>query len=626
MLSYAWLIPLLPLIAFILIMLLGNKRGSAAAAVGIAATLASLIMALIAFAEQLGAEEAAGASAEWLRIGDTALTVGFEVDALNALMLVIVASVSFLVHVYARGYMEGDARLRVFYAYLALFTFSMLGLVMTPNFLQLYIFWELVGLCSFLLIGFWYFKPEAKAAAKKAFIMTRIGDVGLLIAIFLVFWQTGSLEFSAVFEAAEGGAITSGMLALIGILIFVGAVGKSGQFPLHTWLPDAMEGPTPVSALIHAATMVAAGVYLVARVFPLMSASPLTMDVIAVIGAFTAVFAASIALVQNDIKRVLAYSTVSQLGFMMFALAAGGYVAGMFHLTTHAFFKALLFLGAGAVIYALHQEQDIRRMGGMWRENKAVGVLFLIGCLAISGIPPFSGYFSKEEILAAAYADGRYFVFAVGLIAAFFTAFYMFRLFFLVFAGKPRGDAGAPVKRVPSVMTAPMWVLGLLSVFSGFIHTPWYAGLGNWLTNGGNAVNGLVPADGGAAGAPVWLPIAAVAVAAAGIALAWQIVVRSRPPKVAPWAYNVLLRKYYVDELYRAGIVRPLVFIGHTFRVIDRVVVDGLVAFAGYVSMAIGRGGSRMQNGQIQTYGLVTVVGVVLLLVGLSIGGYLVNG
>lgn len=622
MLDNAWLIPLFPLIAFVLLLVFGRKLRESSAIVGILATLASLVMAIFACIERFSTTEQVNVSFEWLRIGDSALTMGFEVDALNAMMLFVVALVSFLVHVYSRGYMEGDERIHVFYAYLALFTFSMLGLVMTPNFLQLYIFWELVGLCSFLLVGFWYFKPEAKAAAKKAFIVTRIGDVGLLIAILLLFWQVGSLEYSAVFAAAETGAIAAGLLSLIAILIFVGAVGKSGQFPLHTWLPDAMEGPTPVSALIHAATMVAAGVYLVARVFPLIGASPLALDVIAFIGAFTAIFAASIGLVQNDIKRVLAYSTVSQLGFMMFALGSAGYVAGTFHLMTHAFFKALLFLGAGAVIYALHEEQDIRNMGGFWRRNKTVGWLFLIGCLSIAGIPPFSGYFSKEEVLAAAYADGRFLVFAVGMIAAFFTAFYMFRLFFLVFTGEKRGNE-TKVKPVPLVMTVPMWVLAILSIVAGFVNTPWYQGLGNWLTAEGSYVTGLESPS-----APVWVPILAVAVSLLGLGLAWAMYVGKRMApdafsKSLPGVYQTLYHKYYVDELYQYGVVTPLRWIGYVLQAIDRYIVAGVVAGLARLSMQIGRGGTVMQNGQVQTYGFVTVVGVVLLLVGLSIGGYL---
>ena len=376
-------------------------------------------------------------------------------------MLVIVSLVSFLVHTYSAGYMKGDDRFSVYYAYLGLFTFAMLGLVLSPNLLQTYIFWELVGVGSFLLIGFYFYKEEAKAAAKKAFIMTRIGDVGLLIGMILLFWQVGSFEYDEIFQAVSDGVLSQGMITLTAILIFIGAVGKSGQFPLHTWLPDAMEGPTPVSALIHAATMVAAGVYLVAALFPLFVASEAALMTVAIVGAFTAIFAASIALVQTDIKRVLAYSTVSQLGYMMLALGSAGYVAGVFHLTTHAFFKALLFLAAGSVIHAVHT-QDIEKMGGLWKKLRITGPLFLIGTMAISGVPLLSGFFSKDEILIATWNAGHPVLFTLAVITAFLTAFYMFRLFFMVFTGEIEEQAN-DVHESPSIMTIPMIVLGLSS-------------------------------------------------------------------------------------------------------------------------------------------------------------------
>ncbi|MFS8514652.1 MAG: NADH-quinone oxidoreductase subunit L, partial [Planifilum fulgidum] len=390
-----WMIPLLPLIAFLLLISFGRRwKESVSVFTGSLAAFLSLVLSVWVLADQWGGGSERLAVFPWLTLGETTISMGMEITRLNALMLLVVSLVSFLVQVYSAGYMRGDSRFGVFYAYLSLFTFSMLGLVIAPNLLQLYIFWELVGVCSFLLIGFWYWKPEAKAAAKKAFIVTRIGDIGLFIAIALIFWQVGSFDFREIFAAVEAGKVAPEMVTLVALLIFVGAVGKSGQFPLHTWLPDAMEGPTPVSALIHAATMVAAGVYLVARSFPLFAASEAALDAVAYVGAFTALFAATIALVQNDIKRVLAYSTVSQLGYMMLALGSAGYVAGVFHLFTHAFFKALLFLAAGAVIVALHHEQDIRRMGGLWKKQPVVGWLFLIGCLAIAGVPPLSGFFS----------------------------------------------------------------------------------------------------------------------------------------------------------------------------------------------------------------------------------------
>src|SRR3954470_2271450 len=484
-LENAWLIPLFPLLSFLILLLFGKRLKEASAYVGILFTLASLVYSILVLFERFR-EPTYVTKFDWLTIGDMHLTAGFEVNQLNALMLFIVSLVSFLVHTYSKGYMQGDERFPVFYAYLGLFTFAMLGLVISPNLLQTYIFWELVGVGSFLLIGFYFYKDEAKAAAKKAFIMTRIGDVGLFIGMILLFWETKSFEYSEIFHAVEGGAISQTMITVIAILIFIGAVGKSGQFPLHTWLPDAMEGPTPVSALIHAATMVAAGVYLVAALFPLFLASPTALMTIAVVGAVTAIFAASIGLVQTDIKRVLAYSTVSQLGYMMLALGSGGYVAGVFHLMTHAFFKALLFLAAGSVIHAVHT-QNIEEMGGLWKKLKLTGPLFLIGTLAISGVPLLSGFFSKDEILAAAWEGGHPILFLLALAAAFMTAFYMFRLFFMVLTGEAR----SPMKNVhesPSTMTYPMILLGVLAIIAGYVQTPLNHNLGAWLVDGNEAL------------------------------------------------------------------------------------------------------------------------------------------
>jgi NADH-quinone oxidoreductase subunit L len=616
MIAYVWIIPLFPLIAFLLLTA-GRRRWSEnmAAGIGITATLASFLAATAVLVQSIGGTPDAIQVFPWLQVGRTVFQFGTDVNHVNALMLFIVSLVSFLVHVYARGYMKGDPRFSVFYAYLTLFTFSMLGLVISPNLLQLYIFWELVGVCSFLLVGFWYHKPEAKAAAKKAFIVTRVGDVGLFIAIALLFWQVGSLNIASVLGAVEAGKIAPALLTWIAVLIFIGAVGKSGQFPLHTWLPDAMEGPTPVSALIHAATMVAAGVYLVARLFPLFEASETAMDVVAYVGAFTAIFAASIGLVQHDIKRVLAYSTVSQLGYMMLALGSAGYAAGVFHLMTHAFFKALLFLGAGAVMIALNHEQDIRRMGGLWRKNKTVGWMFLIGCLAISGIPPFAGFFSKDEILATAYADGRTGVFLVGLLAALFTAFYVFRLFFQVFIGEYRGKG--EISSVPGIMTLPMAVLAVLSVVSGFVNAP-SPMLAYWLAEGTGVHETAV-------GTPLWISISATLVSLAGLGVAWMMYGRRAwSPAVwrgrMPILYQLLYRKYYIDDIYRATFVDGLRNIGRLLRGFDRWIVEGLVGLAVGVTRLIAWVGSRLQNGQVQAYALISLIGLVLLLVGLTAG------
>jgi NADH-quinone oxidoreductase subunit L len=620
MMENAWIIPLFPLLSFLILLLFGKRLKEASAYVGILFTLASLVYSILVLIERLDAPNYV-AKADWLTIGDIHLTAGFEVNQLNALMLFIVSLVSFLVHTYSKGYMHGDERFPVFYAYLGLFTFSMLGLVISPNILQTYVFWELVGVGSFLLIGFYFYKEEAKAAAKKAFIMTRIGDVGLFIGMILLFWETKSFEYSEIFKAVDAGAVPQTMITLTAILIFIGAVGKSGQFPLHTWLPDAMEGPTPVSALIHAATMVAAGVYLVAALFPLFEASKTALMVVAVIGGFTAIFAASIGLVQTDIKRVLAYSTVSQLGYMMLALGSAGYVAGVFHLMTHAFFKALLFLAAGSVIHAVHS-QDIEEMGGLWKKLRLTGPLFLIGTLAISGVPLLSGFFSKDEILAAAWEGGHPILFLLALMAAFFTAFYMFRLFFMVFTGKPRGHQ-EHVHESPASMTFPMILLGVLAIVAGYVNTPWFGSfLGDWLTEGNEAL--VHHAEG-----PVWIMILATVVSLLGIYLAWliygkQSLSRNWLSGKGDKLHTILLNKYYVDEFYQLTILKFTKGISYFLQFIDVFIVEGLVkGVVGFVQ-GLGLSGSKLQTGQVQTYGAVAFIGLAVLVVIFALtGGYL---
>ncbi|GIP40952.1 NADH-quinone oxidoreductase subunit L [Paenibacillus sp. J31TS4] len=615
--SYAWIIPLFPLFAFLVLISI-SRQTKAGPVLGTLAAAVSLVLSLLVFVSRQGAETESyiGNGIQWLKIGDFTLTMGYEVTNLNALMLVIVTLVSLLVNLYSIGYMRGDERINVFFGYVALFTFSMLGLVISVNLLELYIFWELVGVCSFLLIGFWYQKPEARAAAKKAFIVTRVGDVGLFLAILLLFWYMPghALDFysiSKVFESANPG-IGPGIITLIAILLFVGAMGKSGQFPLHTWLPDAMEGPTPISALIHAATMVAAGVYLVARMYPVFLASPDALTVVAIVGAVTALFAATIGTVQNDIKRVLAYSTVSQLGYMMMALGIGtwaAYNAAIFHLFTHAFFKALLFLGAGSVIHAVHTN-DINQMGGLGRKMKVTAWTFGIGALALAGVVPLSGFWSKDAILTEAYHHSAW-LFGIGLIAAFFTAFYMARLFFLVFSGPSR--TGEDVKESPSVMTVPLLVLAVLAVASGAVFipgvSPW---LGEWLT------------DGTAEETVQWLVVLLSQLAAfAGIALGWAVyrrgaVSRDALPSAMPWLYRLLERKYYIDEIYQGVLAIPLRGLGQVLEWFDRYVVDGLVRLVTWAVLQLGRAGTRLQNGQVQTYGLVMLLGFLILIAALA--------
>jgi NADH-quinone oxidoreductase subunit L len=608
--AYAWLVPALPLAAFALLTAFGKSMRIGGAWIGIVASLGSLVLALLIAGERLAGAADYSQSLEWMRFGTATLRIGFDVTNLTSLMMVVVTLVGFLVNVYSLGYMRDDERLTVYYAYVALFLASMLGLVLADNLLALYIFWELVGACSFLLIGFWYRKPEARAAAKKAFIVTRIGDLGLLIAILLLFWYMPghALDFTSIHnEFANEGAISTGVTTLIALLIFLGAVGKSGQFPLHVWLPDAMEGPTPISALIHAATMVAAGVFLVARTFDIFEAAPAAMTTVAIVGAFTALFAATIALAQNDIKRVLAYSTVSQLGYMMLALGVGSVTAAMFHLFTHAFFKALLFLAAGSVIHAVHT-QDIREMGGLGSRMKVTAWTFGIGALALAGIPPLAGFWSKDAILAAALAENPLLFFA-GAFTAFLTAVYMARLFFLVFAGKPERTAQA--HESPAIMTVPLVVLAVLSVAAGFVETPWRGWFGEWLTGEAAHHEGYLAM------------IVATAAGLLGLYLGWLIygkgaIRRESFAERMPGLVRLLERRYYIDEFYEAAFVRPLRWLGRALNRFDDVVVDGCVRFVGGVAVALGRLNTRLQNGQLQNYLLAAVFGVVVLVLAVA--------
>lgn len=622
MMKLVWIIPFFPLLSFVLLLFIGRRLKSSSVFVGITLSLLACISSILVLFERFQADTYSKA-VDWLKIGDISLTAGVEVNQLNALMLVIVSLVSLLVHIYSQGYMKDDSRISVFYAYLGLFTFAMLGLVLSPNLLQLYIFWELVGVGSFLLIGFYFYKDSARKAAKKAFIMTRIGDVGLFIGMILLFWKTGSFQFDVIFEAVQQGEISSGWITLTAILIFVGAMGKSGQFPLHTWLPDAMEGPTPVSALIHAATMVAAGVYLVATMFPLFAASEAALMTVAIVGAFTAIFAAVIGMVQTDIKRILAYSTVSQLGYMMLALGSAGYVAGVFHLTTHAFFKALLFLAAGSVIHAVHT-QNIDEMGGLWKKMRLTGPLFLIGTLAITGFPLLSGFFSKDEILISAWNGGHPVLFAIALVTAVLTSYYMFRLFFMVFTGKPR----TPIKNIheaPLSMIVPMMILAALAIGSGYINTEWFGTfLGDWLVKGNTYLN-LSHEEG-----PIWIMIAATAAFLIGCAAAYFMYGNRKDRKLTDQAhahgplYRVAYNKFYMDEIYQATIVRIVKWISQFLAVIDKYVVEGIVNAITFLVRILSFFGAKTQNGQIQTYGTVAFVGVAVVLVifALSGGGF----
>ena len=605
----------------------------------IGAAFALSIWALWAVVEDPGVASDWGADS-WLEIGDLVISVGILLDPLTALMLVVVTGVSLMVQIYSTGYMRGDPGYARYFAYMSLFTASMVGLVIASNIIQLYVFWELVGLCSYLLIGFWYQRPAAAAAAKKAFIVTRLGDFGFLLAILYLVFNADTFATagqnaldigvinSALPEAVKGGLIGASVITWIAIGIFAGAVGKSAQFPLHTWLPDAMEGPTPVSALIHAATMVAAGVFLVARFFPLFEVSEVAMNIVAIIGGVTAVFAASMGLVANDIKRVLAYSTISQLGFMMLALGIGAYGPAIFHLFTHAFFKALLFLGAGSVSHATGTF-DMRYMGGLRRVMPWTYATFVVGGLSLAGIFPLAGFWSKDEILAHAWSGSNsvdQLVFWLAIVAVFMTAFYIFRALFMTFEGQFKGgveadpESAAPGAEVhlaesPAVMVVPLVVLGAAAILVGFLINP-TVDLGviseHWLSHfldvSTEKFNLTVAA-------------ASTAVAVAGIALAYLMYWSRRVS--ASWvgdrlrpAHVLLSRKYYFDEVYERLLTARLLYGGlaRSMDWADKSVIDGTVRVVDRFGRNVGRAVGQAQTGQLQGYGLAISVGVLAML------------
>ncbi|HEY3346331.1 MAG TPA: NADH-quinone oxidoreductase subunit L, partial [Nitrospirota bacterium] len=561
MLKYA-LIPLLPLAAFLVNGLFGKWTRDRAHIPAIGSMVVSFGLAALTLAEVYSGAKFDGVLYSWISSGGFDAHIGFKVDALTAVMLIVVTTISLLVQIYSSGYMHGDPGYPRFFAYLSLFTFSMLMLVMADNFLQLYVFWEAVGLCSYFLIGFWYEKKSATDAGKKAFVVNRIGDFGFGLGVMLIFITFGTLNYDAVFSAVPqfvgkttflfGGE--RNIFSVIALLLFMGAMGKSAQLPLHTWLPDAMEGPTPVSALIHAATMVTAGIFMVARCHPLFAQSQVAMDTVVWTGGLTAIFAASIALTQFDIKRVIAYSTMSQLGYMFVACGVGVYSAGIFHLMTHAFFKGLLFLGAGSVIHALGGEQDMRKMGGLRKKLKWTFITLMAATLAISGIPPFAGFFSKDEILLAAYSAGPagHAVFFLLALAALITSFYSFRLIFMTFFGEPRDKHIADhAHESPASMLVPLIILGFLSVTAGWVAHPFASMM--------STVFGGPHEESPAAALVMGL---SVAIGLFGALSAWFMYIKrpELPGKVAKAAgglYTLLFNKYYVDEIYDALFVNP---------------------------------------------------------------------
>lgn len=583
--KFIWIIPVLPIFGFIITFFFGKKFPKAASVFTTVILGACVLLSMMSiFIVNSGGPFEI--TKNWYVTGKYSIAMGFAADGLTAMMLNVVSIVSFLVHLYSIGYMHNDSRFWMFFLYLQLFSASMFGLVLSNNYLQLYIFWELVGLCSYLLIGFWYEKKSAADAAKKAFLTTKIGDAGMLIGIFLLFFNTGSAVFKDVFNFAAGPEVSQGLITASAILLFCGAIGKSAQFPLHVWLPDAMEGPTPVSALIHAATMVAAGVYLVGRSFPLFSLSAAAMQVVAVVGAFTAIFAATIAITQNDIKKVLAYSTISQLGYMMFALGMGAYVAGMFHLMTHAFFKALLFLGSGSVIHATGT-QDIREMGGLFKKMKVTAITFIIGTLALAGFPLTAGFFSKDYILGFAYAQNKYIFFIIGIITAFFTAFYMFRVIFVVFFGNPKKD-DIHAHESPKVMTIPLIILAVLSVVPGYF--------GAWFISERFSIDKFISFFGFEGQEPLHIipMVIAVLVGLLGILIAFILyfgkpITNKKISKGIYPLYKLLHNKYYIDEIYGFIIIKPLMKLAEFINTFDRVVVDGFVNFIGKLTVIFSR-------------------------------------
>jgi len=634
-----WLIPFFPLLGSIINGLFGKKirNEKIIGGIGTAAIVASFLVSCTYFFRLLDDSEKVHQKVliSWMKVGNLNLDWGFLLDPLSALMIMIITGVGSLIHLYSVGYMHGEDGFYRYFSYLNLFCFSMLMLVLGNNAMVMFLGWEGVGLCSYLLIGYYFQKKSAGDAAKKAFVVNRVGDFGFLLGIFTLFWTLGTnhgiwtLNFV---EISEHGHLlgTGGVVTLITLCFFLGATGKSAQIPLYTWLPDAMEGPTPVSALIHAATMVTAGVYMIGRMNGLFAAAPDTMMVIAVVGAATAIFAASIGLVQNDIKRVLAYSTVSQLGFMFMAMGVGAFTAGVFHLMTHAFFKACLFLGSGSVIHALSGEQDMRYMGGLKKHMPYTWITFLVSTLAIAGIPGLAGFFSKDEILWWSFASnlGSGWIWLVGALAAGMTAFYMFRLVFMTFYGKERitDHARHHLHESPFVITLPLMILALLALIGGYVGVPAILGGSNHIHHYlepvfGQAVERYGIATGHYSHALEYgLMSVSVGIALVGIFLAYTLYIK-RPELPAQLAerfqglYRAILNKWYVDELYDVLFVNSTKRLGtFLWKSFDVLIVDGIVNGAGKLTRGVSRAMRYSQTGFVHNYAFTMVIGVVLAL------------
>jgi len=638
----AYLIPILPISAFFLIVFFGKKTPGKGAPIGILFTGTAFLIGLGCFADAISRGGIVEKSVTWINFPTFHLELGIRVDGLASMMFVVVCLVSLLVQIYSLGYMHGDVRYTWYYAMLNLFTGSMLVLVIANNLVQMLVGWELVGVCSYLLIGHWFEEKENSDAAIKAFLTTRTGDLGFDVGIFVLIVGAGTANIGVLQSRVAAGSVSTLVITAGAILLFAGAVGKSAQFPLHVWLPDAMAGPTPVSALIHAATMVTAGVYMVARIYGLFSASHAALAVISVIASITMLMAAVLACVQRDIKRVLAYSTVSQLGYMMAALSVGAGVAGVFHLWTHAFFKALLFLGSGSVIHAVHSN-DMHEMGGLRKYMPITYGTFIIGSLALAGVPPFAGFWSKDEIVASAYTSGHKLVFVAALITAFLTAFYMARACTLTFFGDYRrrataGDDHAHLPHEsPRSMTTPLLILAVLSVVAGFVGIPGHNVFEKWVPVGHPHEGGFV----------AWIAAMSILIAISGIALGWRMYrgaafgfgVVDPLERLGP-LYRAALRRFYIDDLYLAAIVRPVQYglSNFVYKVLDQKVVDGAVNGAALATVELGKairttdergvdgvvngfawltnklsfGLRRVQTGNVQRYAVGLFVGVVI--------------
>jgi NAD(P)H-quinone oxidoreductase subunit 5 len=655
--QFAWLIPVFPLMGAMFVGIglisfneLTNSLRRLNALMVVSSLGAAMAFSFAILWSQFHGHAPVQQTFDWASAGAFHLTMGYTIDHLSAFMMVVVTTVAFLVMIYTDGYMAHDPGYVRFYAYLSLFSSSMLGLVISPNLVQVYIFWELVGMCSYLLVGFWFDRQSAANAAQKAFVTNRVGDFGLLLGILGLFWATGSFDFQTIGDRlvslTESGALSGTVAALFAVLVFLGPVAKSAQFPLHVWLPDAMEGPTPISALIHAATMVAAGVFLVARMFPVFSGIPAAMQVIAWTGAFTAFLGATIAITQNDIKKGLAYSTMSQLGYMVMAMGIGAYSAGLFHLMTHAYFKAMLFLGSGSVIHGMEAavghdpalSQDMRLMGGLRRFMPLTSLTFLVGCLAIAGIPPFAGFWSKDEILGAAFAANPI-LWGIGWLTAGITAFYMFRMYFSTFEGKFRGHDPALQAQLspgsaehphddhgdhpahnphesPLSMTLPLLILAVPSILVGLVGAPFNNYFEAFISPPGEASVSVAELAAEFDWAE-FIPMAggSVGISLIGITLASLMYLQRKLDANAiaqrfPSLYQLSLNKWYFDDLYERVFVRGTRRIARQVLEVDYNVVDGAVNFTGFITMITGEGLKYFENGRAQFYALIVFVAV----------------